>query len=215
MIVLFRVRNTYQIFFRKLKPMRHEIFEPAPKFKYGTLLSCKKRNIFSIYIRATARFIRENDCDVQGSNPKSNFIFENWPQRYTKNLDISKKFKYITLLCYPKNIDIISIYGATKARSVHKNDQHVQCWNPTTSFFENWTQWCMIDSRLTPHFKYSTMRCFQNRDIFSIYRPTRSRSLHENDQHVQGWKLNTNLSKITKIQTKQKTGNRKNDLYIF
>ena len=51
----------------------------------------------------------------------------------------------------------------------------------------------MTDSELTPHFKYGTILCFQNKDIFSIDRPTRYRSVYKNDQHVQGWNPATNF----------------------
>ena len=57
--------------------------------------------------------------------------------------------------------------------------------------FKNWTQWCMTGLNLTPHFKYSTILCCQNRDIFIIYIPTRNRPVHKNDQHVQGWNPTT------------------------
>ena len=60
----------------------------------------------------------------------------------------------------------------------------------------------MTDSKITPHFKYGTILCFQNKDIFSIDRPTRSRSVYKNDQHVQGWNPDTNFSIIAKIQKK-------------
>ena len=64
----------------------------------------------------------------------------------------------------------------------------------------------MTDSRLTPQFKYITMLCCQNRDIFSICRPTVAISVHKKDQHVQGWKPTSNFSRITKII---KNGSRK------
>ena len=45
----------------------------------------------------------------------------------------------------------------------------------------------MTDLNLTTKFKYRTIICCQIRDIFSIYIPTRARSIYENQQHVQGW----------------------------
>ena len=36
-----------------------------------------------------------------------------------------------------------------------------------------------------------TLLCCQNREIFSIYSATRSTSVHQNDQHVQGWNPTT------------------------
>ena len=126
-------------------------------------------------------------------------------------LNISPKVKHSTLFINGGRY-IFSVYIVAKAVSVHKNDQHVQGWNPTTIFLENWTQWCMTDSPLTPHFKYITTRYFQNIDIFSIDIPNTAISVHENDQHVQGWnpttiypqKLNTmvheRLATYTKLQ---------------
>ena len=129
-------------------------------------------------------------------------------------LNISPKVKHSTLFINGGRY-IFSIYIVAKAVSVHKNDQHVQGWNPTTIFLENWTQWCMTDSPLTPHFKYSTMRCFQNRNMFSIYRPTRAKSVHKNDQHVQGKKPTTIFFENRKNSKKRKTKKRiKNDIYV-
>ena len=45
----------------------------------------------------------------------------------------------------------------------------------------------MTGLNLTPHFKYSTIPCYQNSDILTLYIPTINISVHENDQHVQGW----------------------------
>ena len=39
---------------------------------------------------------------------------------------------------------------------------------------------------LTPHFKYRTIPCCQNRDIYIIEIPTIYISVNENDQPVQG-----------------------------
>ena len=91
-----------------------------------------------------------------------------------------------TILCY-QTMHILSIYSATRSRSVHENDQHVQGWKPTTIYFQNWKQWCMTVLNLTPHFKCSTILCCQNSDIIILDRPTRNRSVQKNDQHVQGW----------------------------
>ena len=44
---------------------------------------------------------------------------------------------------------------------------------PRQYFFENLTQWCMAESKLTPKFKYSMLLCCQIQDILSIYTPTR------------------------------------------
>ena len=49
----------------------------------------------------------------------------------------------------------------------------------------------MIELQIQTHFKYITMFCCQNRDIFSIDRPTSARSVHKNDQYVQGWNPTT------------------------
>ena len=63
----------------------------------------------------------------------------------------------------------------------------------------------MIGLKFTPHFNCSTILCCQNRDIFIINIPTRYRSVHENDQHVQGWNttsifFNRKNSKKMKIE---------------
>ena len=57
------------------------------------------------------------------------------------------------------------------------------------------------------------MPCYQNKDIFIIDIPTRSISVHKNDQHVQGWKPTTSFSKIAKIQ--KNNGNWKKLKTIF
>ena len=62
---------------------------------------------------------------------------------------------------------------------------------PQPFLFKNRTQWCITGSNLTPHFKYSTILSCQKRDIVIIYRPTRAISVHENDQHFQGWNSTT------------------------
>ena len=49
---------------------------------------------------------------------------------------------------------------------------------------------------LTPNFKYFTYLCCQVRYIFSIYTPTRARSVHENHQHDQYWNPNTQKKDI-------------------
>ena len=86
-------------------------------------------------------------------------------------------------------------FNTTRDRSVNEYDHHVQVWNPTTIGLENWTQWCMADLNLIPHFKYTTILCFKNRDIFSMYVPTWYISVHENGQHVQFWNPITNFFK--------------------
>ena len=48
------------------------------------------------------------------------------------------------------------------------------------------------------------MRRCQNRDIFSVYIPTRARSVHKNDQHVQGWQPTTNFFFENRKNSKQK-----------
>ena len=54
---------------------------------------------------------------------------------------------------------------------------------------------------LTPHFKYSTILCSQNRDNFIINIPTRNGIVHKNDRHVQGWNPTTiYVSKTAKIK---------------
>ena len=58
---------------------------------------------------------------------------------------------------------------------------------PLPFLFRNWTQWCMTVLNLTPHFKYITTLCCHNSYIIILDRPTRNRSVHKNDQHVQGW----------------------------
>ena len=44
---------------------------------------------------------------------------------------------------------------------------------------------------LAPEFKSRILISRQKIDIFSIYRPTRAISVHENDQHVQSWNPTT------------------------
>ena len=51
-------------------------------------------------------------------------------------LKFTPHFRYITILCY-KIIDFFIIDRTTRSISVNKNDQHVQVWNPTITFFEN------------------------------------------------------------------------------
>ena len=70
---------------------------------------------------------------------------------------------------------------------------------PQPIIFKILTQWCMTGLKFTPHFKYSTVICCQNRDIFIIDITTRDISVHENYQHVQGWNTTTIFSKIAKI----------------
>ena len=91
-------------------------------------------------------------------------------------------------------------YIPTRAKSVHEKMYHVQGWNLKLFFFENWTHRCMTDWNLTPQFKYSTLRCSRNREIFVIYWPTGAISVHKNDQYVQGWNPTTNFWKIAKIR---------------
>ena len=64
------------------------------------------------------------------------FIFKNWTQWCMTGLKLTPHFKYSTILCCQYR-DIFGIDIPTRAISVHKNDQHVQSWNPTTIFFEN------------------------------------------------------------------------------
>ena len=47
---------------------------------------------------------------------------------------------------FTKNLDIFSIYRATKSRSVHKNDQYVQGFNPNNYFFRKLNT--MVHARL-------------------------------------------------------------------
>ena len=54
----------------------------------------------------------------------------------------------------------------------------------------------MADSNIIPKFKYITLLCYQVRDIFIIYGPTRYRFFHKNHQHVQGWNLTKRKRKI-------------------
>ena len=75
---------------------------------------------------------------------------------------------------------------------------------PQPFIFKNLTQQCMTGLNFTPHFIYSTIIFFQNRDIFIIDRPTRNELLHENYQHVQGWNPTTIFLKITKIIKQRK-----------
>ena len=82
--------------------------------------------------------------------------------------------------------------------------QYGQVWTPTTIFFENLIQCHMTDLNFSPKLKYSTIFCCEIRNIFGIYKSTRSRSVHENHQHVQGWNPTTNF-----------TENRKNSKYIY
>ena len=46
----------------------------SPKFKYSTLLCCKVRDIFSIYIPNRARSVHENHQRLQGWNPTNKRI---------------------------------------------------------------------------------------------------------------------------------------------
>ena len=51
----------------------------------------------------------------------------------------------------------------------------------------------VLHGRLEPYtkVKYSKILFCQVKEAFSIYKPTRARSVHENNQHVQGWNPNT------------------------
>ena len=42
----------------------------------------------------------------------------------------------------------------------------------------------MTDLKPTPKFKYITQLCYLRREIFSIYIPTRARTVNENNQDV-------------------------------
>ena len=63
------------------------------------------------------------------------FIFKNWTQWCMTGLNLIPHFKYSTIICC-QNSDIIILDRKTRNRSVHKNVQHVQGWNPTIIFFE-------------------------------------------------------------------------------
>ena len=89
------------------------------------------------------------------------------------NLNLTPKFKYSTLLCCQAR-EVFSKYILTRARSVRKNDYPVQGWNPTSILFRKLNT--MVHDRIQPYttFQTSTLLCFHNRDIFIIYRSTRS-----------------------------------------
>ena len=61
-------------------------------------------------------------------------------------------------------------------------------FEPRISFFEHLTHWCMIESNLTPMFKYNTLRCCQIRNIFSKYIQTTYWSFCGNDYPFKSWK---------------------------
>ena len=67
-----------------------------------------------------------------------------------------------------------------------QNDYPIQGWNPTSIFCRKLNA---VYGRLEPctTVRNRTLLCCQNRELFSIYRATRYRLVHENDQHVQGW----------------------------
>ena len=48
-------------------------------------------------------------------------------------LQLTPHFKYSMIICCQIR-KVFSIYIPTRARLVHKNDQHVQGWDPTTNF---------------------------------------------------------------------------------
>ena len=130
------------------------------------------------------------------------FVFRKLITVVHDRLELISQFKYSTLLCH-QNRDLFSIYRPTTAISVHKNDQHVQGWNPTTNFLKNEMHCGMTYLNLLPKFKYSTLLCSQIRDIFSIYRQTGASSVHKHDQHFQVWNSTTNFFENCKNSKKE------------
>ena len=86
-----------------------------------------------------------------------------------RGLNLTLKFKYSTLHWYQIR-DIFSIYIPT--RELYQFAKMIilfRVGTPHGCVFEKWTQWCMIDSNLTPKVKYSMILCSLTRDVFSIY----------------------------------------------
>ena len=106
-------------------------------------------------------------------------FFENWTQWWMADLNCTPKLKYFMLLCC-KIWDIFSIYNPSrKLDEFTKMINMFRVGTPQIFLLKNWSQWCMAGLNFTPHFKYSTIICCQNRYIFIIYRPTRDISVQK------------------------------------
>ena len=108
----------------------------------------------------------------------------NTPQFITSNYSVVKTNKY---LVYKAQLDLDQF---TKMINIFR----IGTLKPF--LFKNRTQWCMAGLNITPNFKNSTILCYQNIDIIILDIPTRSISVNENDQHVQGWNPTIIFSKI-------------------
>ena len=115
-------------------------------------------------------------------------------------LNITPRFKYSTIHC-SRFRSILIIYRRTTSGSGRKNYYHVQGWHPVSILFRNLNTTVHGSLDLTLKLKIAHSYVTKNIDIFIIYRATKARSVHKNDQHVLGWnpttiffqKLNTML----------------------
>ena len=133
-------------------------------------------------------------------------FFENWTQWCITDFNPTPYFKIAhwssvkteTSWIYISQLDLDQL---TKIINM------LRVGTPQTFIFKNWTQWCITGLKFTPHFKYSTILCCQNRDMFIIDIPNRDRSFHENNQHFQGWNTTTIFWKSQKLKKIWKSKN--------
>ena len=119
----------------------------TPNFKYSIPLFFQIRYILSTYT-PTREIDDSTKMNILVRIEAPNQLFRKLNTVAHEIFNTYTTVHNSTLLCC-QNIEIFIIYSATRSRSVHENDQHVQGWNPTTIYFQKLNT--MMHDRLEPY----------------------------------------------------------------
>ena len=135
----------------------------APKFKYSTLLCSQIWDIVIIDVPTRDIPFHKNSYPVQDLEPHDDFseiehngALQTRNLHHSSNVACSSVVKSETFLVYLEQLELDQL---TKMITMFRSG------TPQPWFFGNWTEWCMTDLNLTPHFKYTIILCCRHRDI--------------------------------------------------